>query len=381
MEPMSPQQYPDQGGQGMPPMTRSSSKKQSKRGRKKRKDHTRKDFKIPLIAAIILAVFAGLILFATLGSGEQAPDTYVVRAASDISAYKVLTPGVVEAVPMDLATLVPEGVDPASMIVTGPSAEEAIAALGIDEGIVLRYPVVPGGVLYLNNLTLASTAKAEYNLQPGDRIVAVEALPGEAAGGAIVPGEFVDVIAVNLNYEVATTVLKKVPVLYVDLSQNALEGVYSSQLQEPSKDVSDLLPADPYPGIYTLAVPEAYADTLALLQESSILVLAGRVDSDDTPIPLDADGLQPRNPTISILETFCDPELLPEPNVDGGVAVGSEDQGVVTTSDVLVLPDTCIAELLKQKSDILSSTEDLLVTTPDSLVTELPGTGSETVAP
>ncbi len=359
MQPMDP------NAQVPPPVRGGGSKKSRKAG--KSKSTKRKDFKIPLIFAAVLGILAFIFLVVLGGTTETTTETYVVRVNQDVTAYVPLTGDKLEAVPMDITQILPatDPREPKDVVFIGATAEEAVASVtapaegetaGSVEGVVLKFPVIAGAVLYKDAIVLADQVIASYPVSADERIISVEALPVRAAGAAIAPGDRVDVVVVSDRLELATTLVEDIPVLYVALSEDALESVYTTQVQTPEISTITLLPADPFPGIYTLAVPEEYSAKLALMQETGWVFLIARPADAATPY-LDAEGNQQANSTFSVLETFCPSDLVIEtPTVDGGV---SDNAPITETAPTVEFPSVCMQELLAITDRIVGSTANI----------------------
>lgn len=353
----------DQSSRPLPPEGGKGRGRKSSRGGSAPK--TRKDSKVLLIFALILGIFATLLI---IGSGGEktsgGTQTYVVRAVRDITAWTEIQPGDVEAVPVDLSTLFPEDSfrDPSEELFIAATPEAAVESMRLGDGIYTRNPVRIGQLLYKADLAQGSLVNQTLdgiNVEPGDRIISVEAMPAAAAGGAIRPGDRVDVIVADTSYGLAKILVADIPVLYVNVSSSALESIYSNQIQEPDRGLNEMQPSDPLPGIYTLAVPAAHAEEVALFaaRNQATLILALRhnsIDDEDRPV-LDENGRQPLTRTVSVLDVLCPGELLPVDSDPAGSAI--PPAGEVEETPTIELPEACVKAIVELRNDIANAGE------------------------
>lgn len=336
-----------------------------KKGRKRRSSSRtpkgRTDFKVPLIIAIVLGLLATLVIIGSQGEPEETK-TFAVRAARDITAWTELTPLDVEAVQINLENLFPEGSfrQPSEELFIAGTPEEAVALMLLEDGIYTRLSLRAGELVFKSKLahgSLIEQTLEDIDITADDRIISLEAMPASAAGGAIKPGDRVDIIVADTAYEMARVLIEDVPVLYVDLSESALESLYSQQIQNPQLSAEDLTPADPFPGIYTLAIPGDRADEVALFatRTQSALVLALRHEAaSERDLEEGEEPLEAR--TISVLEVLCPTHLMPQ-TLDGeGIGEGPIEAPDVEETPTVELPESCVREIVRLRQDITQST-------------------------
>ncbi|MFG0334443.1 MAG: RcpC/CpaB family pilus assembly protein [Maioricimonas sp. JB049] len=316
-----------------------------KKGRSRSRSAKRRDLKIPLIFALVLAVLAFGILMVGGQDSVSTDDLYVVRATGNITAFHELNEDDLEAVPMEpelfeVAVTDLEGVTTTESrldrVFAGATAEEALAAVQLELGKTTLQPIHAGEVVYVEDLTLTSRYADVVSLNADQQLISVEALPAKAVAGEIKPGERVDVFAVDTDNGLATRMLEDVTVVSVNLAESALEGLYSTQTQDPGLDTDTLLPADPYPGIYTLRVhtDDALKFTLAANHSNISVVLAVRSDlaNEASAAQEPGDPVTPPD-VVDILDLFCDKDAY-RPGAEG-------TDGQLTGEITIDVPPAC----------------------------------------
>lgn len=254
-----------------------------------------------LIAALLFAVVAAVLVFVALqerSDGTQssggAATAGVVVAARDVAANTTLTADMLElrAVPSDDA-------------LSGSYASiEQLA------GLATRFPLQAGEQITGLKVGLGAVADEEdlsLVLPPGMRAVGVKVSEVTGVGGLLLPGNFVDVIAVfpnapgsvgsgNLADIKSVTLLQNIEVLAV--AQEAQEPVPAPSDSPGSAGVVGQRPSDaerqPQAQSATLAVSPADAQLLALVQETGgVIWLSLRPAGDQELTPAGESNLLP----------------------------------------------------------------------------------------
>ena len=276
--------------------------------------------RIMIIAAVVFAAIAGVLLFVALQSRDDDGGGLSAAAAIDV----VVTTRSIDPNTLLTSDMLELDAVPADQALAGvfTSVERVV-------GLPVRYPLQKGEQVSTSKLGLQAIEDENdiaLVLPPGMRGVAVEASEVTAVGGLLLPGNFVDVIAVRSETieeegrpespPVAITVLQNVLVLSV--AQEAQEPVpaapsedetteegETTQGAEVGQNIRAQRPEDverqPSARSVTLAVTPDQAQLLALLQASGDLEvwLALRATDDDAIAPLG--------------ETNVPPALLPPP--------------------------------------------------------------------
>lgn len=226
-----------------------------------------------IIAAVIFAGIAALLLFVALQNGDgggggsegaAAATTEVVVATRSISANTTLEADMIEvkAIPLDQS-------------LTG-----AYSTLDAALGLPVRYPLQAGEQVTTLKIGLDAIEDEKdlaLVLEPGERAFAVEATEVSAVGGLLLPGNFIDVIAVfdeeTFGVGKTETVLQNIEVLSV--AQEAQEPVPRASTDDPAdlaggSGISGQRPEEverqPRARSVTLAVTPQQAQLLAALQ-------------------------------------------------------------------------------------------------------------------
>lgn len=362
-----------------------------RRGRGRGGNVKRGDFKIPLIFAIVLAT-AAFGLFVMLGqSAVETPELHVVVAARNLTAYHELTADDLTTVSMDPAFFEyeVEDVDGVTYIenrldqvFSGGTPEEALASVQLELGKTTLYPISGGEFLYADDLTLTSKYADVTKLDAEHRLMSIEAMPASAAGGVIKPGERVDVVIVDTSFGVATTMFEDVEVVAVHPAESALESIYSTQIQDPALDTANILPSDPYPGIYTLKVPAEDTIPLGLAAnaEGVTVVLSVRSDAANREADAAAEQQQAAEEgeftgaeeieeiieeppaVIDVLDLFCD--------IDRYRTELGEEIEQFGSEVVIDLPDAC-RRMFEQVTGVSLEGEDPFAGGTDTEVIEV----------
>lgn len=229
--------------------------------------------RVIILAAVIFAGIAALLLFVALQSGDgggggsesaAGVTAEIVVATRPISANTTLEADMLElkAIPLDQ-----------ELIGAYSSVEAAV-------GLPVRYPLQAGEQVTTSKIGIDAIADEKdiaLVLEPGQRAFAVEATEVSAVGGLLLPGNFIDVIAVfdsdTFGEGKAETVLQNIEVLSV--AQEAQEPVPRASTDEAAaldggNGISGQRPEEverqPRARSVTLAVTPDQAQLLAALQ-------------------------------------------------------------------------------------------------------------------
>lgn len=264
--------------------------------------------RLMMIAAVILAGIAAVIVFVALNeaagsSGEKsttgssaAAAQMIVVASRDIEVNTVLSLDMLE-----IRSFAPEQV-----IAGASTATEAVV------GLPVRFPVQQGEQITAAKVGFEAIVEEQdiaLVLERGERAFAVEASEVTAVGGLLLPGNFVDVIAVfkdpETGIERASTVLQNIEVLSV--AQEAQQPIPAAQDAEglARGDASvgqgvigqrpDDVERQPAARSVTLAVSPEQAQLLATLQglDRVEIWLSLRPVDDEETVPIGQTELSP----------------------------------------------------------------------------------------
>lgn len=281
---------------------------------------TKKNQRVYAIAGVVLALLAAVLVFGA--SGEKTDGSFVFVAKQPVAALATLNAASFEAV------AVPEELQVKGAI-TAESAE-ALAELVDFDGTVAQYPIEEGAQLTESMLTV--DAQIGVTLEEGERLMSIEADVSEAAAGALRPGDTVDVYAVGTSPDlsIAQLALAKVEIVSVSLSPDSYSKVVQDQLEAAGeggeqKDPSEVLPARPVPGMYTVKVLAQHVTRLAVLDANDTVSLylvyraPNSADVDVSEVPAD------------LLTTMCGFPAVNDPAAPAPEGIPAE------------LPQACIA--------------------------------------
>ena len=257
--------------------------------------------KLMLVAALFFAAIAAVLVFVALQNGSDGGKSAssagatvdVVVAARDIGANTTLTADMLElrAVPLDVA-----------LSGTYGSVDQLI-------GTPTRFPLQAGAQVTGMNIGLGAVTDEEdisLVLPPGMRAVGVEVSEVTGVGGLLLPGNFVDVIAVFPNAPAGATGEALQNVKSVTLLQNIEVLAVAQEAQQPVPAASEGSEAgasrgqrpddterQPDAQSATLAVSPQDAQLLALVHETGgVIWLSLRPAGDqDTPSPSESNLL------------------------------------------------------------------------------------------
>ncbi len=250
--------------------------------------------KLMVLAALLFAAIAAVFVYAALqsrgGGDESAPivssdTTVVVVAARDVAANTILTAGMVEVREVPL----------------GSQLGNVFASTAGVVGLPTRFPLEAGEQITPQKVGLNridDENDVALVLPPGRRAFAVEVREVTGVGGLLLPGHFVDVIAVFserfADTSSAVMILQDVELLAVgQQSQQPFPAA-----EEGGITISGRRPDDaegqPDAGTATLAVTPEDAQLLALVQDSGAAIwLSLRPIGDHDIIPSARTDLTP----------------------------------------------------------------------------------------
>lgn len=241
-----------------------------------------------LLLALLFAFIAAILVFVALrgGGGDEetkaaGPTTKVVVAAHDISARTTLDSGMLEL----------------AEVPTGSVLDGSFSNVDDLDGQVARYPLLKGEQVTSSKIGVLKDDETglSFVFPEGMRAFSIQVSEESSAGGLILPGDLVDVIAILggdlVGVDKAVTLIQGVEVLAV--AQEAQEPIpaarptgtpepsaVSGTLGERPKDVE----ANPGARTVTLAVTPEQAQLLALVQANGELALSLRSFGDKAPV-------------------------------------------------------------------------------------------------
>lgn len=315
----------------------------------------RRGFKIAIIIAVAFALLAVLAL---LGAGAQqstADGDYVVFTTTALTPYTQ-----VRATDFEIRFVPSDYVEAGALAgSTSADADSLMASLG---GQVTINQLAAGEQVHEDDFTQFSQLREKMSLDGTQRLFSIEAMPVDSSGGNLMVGDHVDVYAVSSRYEIGARILTDVPIVDVTIAETALDSIISLQASDPTLTIRDLLPADPYPGIYTLAIDAADLAAMSALDHNVTFLLALR--------PFDAIDDEAAATTASIIETLCpDVDLTPYLATGnyGPTAVGPDTTAAdgEPAPDVTPVPNVCIAQLLAVQQSIDMASNQLTLNQAD----------------
>lgn len=287
------------------------SEKQTKKAKTKEKKAVsgRTNMRRTAIIGAIFAVLFVLALLAMLG-GNVTTSTYVVRSTQEIPSQQSVTEAMLEAVKVDEDSLEPgtisaDSAEKALDIATG--AVPVTAENGtLDTSYVIVGQRTNTRVFAGQQLRTAMFSRliepiSTTQLAPTERALSI-AVPAErAAGGVLREGDEVDVIAVLSNDE-TRVVSQAVEIIGVQSGPSAVQSASQRQASDTDRQTAatDLLPADPIPGIYILRVDALLMAQFADAQANGELHLVYRApDATDVDVAMvDITGIPTADSTV-----------------------------------------------------------------------------------
>jgi pilus assembly protein CpaB len=245
-----------------------------------------------LLLALVFAVVAAVLVFLALNQNNESDEktassstTKVVVAAQDISARTTLDAGMLKV----------------AAVSTDSVLKGAFSDLDDLDGQVTRYPLLAGEQVTATKIGVQKDDETglSFVFPQGMRAFSIQVSEESSAGGLILPGDLVDIIAIldegTVGIDKAVTLVQGVEVLAV--AQEAQEAIpaarptgtptatptasaVSGTLGERPEDVE----ANPKARTVTLAVTQEQAQLLALVQAKGELALSLRSFGDKAPV-------------------------------------------------------------------------------------------------
>lgn len=250
--------------------------------------------KIMALVAVIFSVIAAILVYAALQSGSgndtsssvSAASTLVVVAARDVPANTILTADMLEVRQVPL----------------GSQLDGVFASTARVVGLPTRFPIEAGEQVTPQKVGLDRIDDENdiaLVLPPGRRAFAVEVREVTGVGGLLLPGHYVDVIAVFADRfdqsGRAIILLQDIEILAI--GQEAQEPFPASESEEGATGLAGRRPEDvehqPEASSATLAVTPQDTQMLALVQESGAAIwLSLRPIGDHDVLPAEDVDLQ-----------------------------------------------------------------------------------------
>jgi pilus assembly protein CpaB len=241
-----------------------------------------------LLLALLFAVIAAVLVFVALNQNDESDKktaasatTKVVVATQDISARTTLDAGMLKVADV-----------PTDSVLKGTFSN-------VDDldGQVTRYPLVSGEQVTATKIGVQKDDETglSFVFPQGTRAFSIQVSEASSAGGLILPGDLVDVIAILdediVGIDKAVTLVQGVEVLAV--AQEAQEPIPAARptgTVTPSAVTGTLgdrpedVKANPGARTVTLAVTQEQAQLLALVQAKGELALSLRSFGDKAPV-------------------------------------------------------------------------------------------------
>ncbi len=242
-----------------------------------------------LLLALLFAVVAAVLVFLALRQNDDSDKeavaagdmTKVVVAAQDIAARTTLDSGMLK-----LAEV------PKDSVLDG--VFDNVDDL---DGEVTRYPLVSGEQITDSKIGVQKNDEEglSFVVPQGMRAFSIQVSEESSAGGLILPGDLVDVIAIlkedTVGIDKAVTLVQNVEVLAVaQTAQEPIPAARPTGTPTPSAVTGTLgerpedVQANPKARTVTLAVTPEQAQLLALVQSKGELALALRSFGDKAPV-------------------------------------------------------------------------------------------------
>ena len=238
-----------------------------------------------LLALLFAAVAAVLVFLALNGNSDKetaaSATTRVVVAAQDISARTTLDAGMLEVADV-----------PTDSVLDG-----AFSDIDDLDGQVTRYPLVSGEQVIASKIGVLKEDEEglSFVFPQGMRAFSIQVSEESSAGGLILPGDLVDIIAIldegTVGIDKAVTLVQGVEVLAVaQEAQQPIPAARPTGTVTPSAVTGTLgdrpedVKANPGARTVTLAVTQEQAQLLALVQAKGELALSLRSFGDKAPV-------------------------------------------------------------------------------------------------
>jgi pilus assembly protein CpaB len=241
-----------------------------------------------LLLALLFAVVAAVLVFVALNQSDESDEktaasatTRVVVAANDISARTTLDAGMLKVADV-----------PTDSVLKG-----AFSNTDDLDGQVTRYPLISGEQVTATKIGVQKDDETglSFVFPQGMRAFSIQVSEESSAGGLILPGDLVDIIAIldedTVGIDKAVTLVQGVEVLAV--AQEAQEPIPAARptgTVTPSAVTGTLgdrpedVEANPKARTVTLAVTQEQAQLLALVQAKGELALSLRSFGDKAPV-------------------------------------------------------------------------------------------------
>lgn len=280
---MQPTPQPSFGPTGQP----ASSDNKKAKAKKKKSASASSNRKFLLIALFLGGLTLAAVLL--LGTSQEPSTTYVLRAKVPVNAFEEVSEGMLEA-----AALPDEAVEPTA--IKGETADEVLnIARGLNpdgttptdpaRSVVGAFPLYPVGAgRQLSFDLFTAEGRSDFVLEPGHRLVSVQASTGTAVAGSLRVGDKVDVVAVSAGDGVAGIVAAEVEIKAIQITSAAIDSAGQRQASAEGADLSreDLLPRDPIPGTYVLDADIRTAVALSVADSQGDLYLLYRGPGAET---------------------------------------------------------------------------------------------------
>jgi pilus assembly protein CpaB len=247
-----------------------------------------------MLAAILLAAIAAVLVFIAANSGGDGGSTVrpidggpgtvqVVTVARNIPANTTITEDMIQ-------------------VTSLPAAAILAQAYTSGEGLIgqtTRYPLLAGEQITPNKIgaSVEDDESAALLVRPGNRAISIAIGEDTAVGGLLLPGDFVDVIAVfddnSTGVAKAVTIVQNVEVIAV--GQDKQEAIPRAAGEEPEGGTYGEIPdnAEPNPNAnsLTLSVTPEQAQIIALAAKEASLVATLRARGDTAGVDLPESNL------------------------------------------------------------------------------------------
>jgi len=241
-----------------------------------------------LLLALLFAVVAAVLVFVALNGnsgndkeGAASATTRVVVVAQDIDARTTLDAGMLKVADV-----------PVDSVLKG-----AFSDIDDLDGQVTRYPLVSGEQVIASKIGVLKEDEEglSFVFPQGMRAFSIQVSEESSAGGLILPGDLVDVIAIldegTVGIDKAVTLVQGVEVLAVaQEAQQPIPAARPTGTVTPSAVTGTLgdrpedVKANPGARTVTLAVTQEQAQLLALVQAKGELALSLRSFGDKAPV-------------------------------------------------------------------------------------------------
>lgn len=283
------------------------------------KTPTKRSARWQLYMCIVLAVLvAGVALFAlTGGSGDK---VYVLKSAHGISSLAEIGDDDLVAVQVPKAA-VEGGVPTADELAADADrpvaqrtafAQRAFSASSEAKLKKMRSEYlqaararseVPTGVQIRGDMVTFDSALGAA-LAPDERLVSIQAKVASALGGALRPGDRVDMYAVNSSGTNADLVIRNIEIMATGVDQATYNAAVQRQVaaSDNNRDLkaSDVLPSSPIPGTYIVKVKASDVARVTLYDSAGHVYLTYRpADAVDSDVPTATAGQAPPPDTSS----------------------------------------------------------------------------------